>query len=337
MGNRLNLLVAMPKGKIRESFIGKRATEKLHLLGNVIWNENHTQFTPEEYRKRLADIDVCITGWGNPTLDQYILKDASKLKLVVHTGGTVAPIVSDYLYKKGIKVISGNPMYAESVAEGVIAYMLTSLREIPYFANEVQQGRWPSDDEETTEGLLDQTIGLVGFGMITKHLIPMLKPFRVKIKVYSKHITDDTLKEYNIQRASLEEIFSTCKIISIHTSQRPETYHMIDKKLLALIPKGSILINTARGSIIDEKALEEELKTGRFKAILDVYEQEPLPPQSGLRGLKNVILLPHMAGPTYDRREIITLNLIEDIKRFFNNEPLRYEIPAQYARYMTRE
>ncbi len=334
---KLNILITMANDNVRKSFIGSREIKQLEQIGNIKWNEKNTQFTNEELRENLRDIDICITGWRTPKLDNYVLKNANKLKLLVHTGGTVAPVVSDYLYEMGVKVISGNLMYAESVAEGVIAYMLAALRDIPFFSNEVQLGRWPSGEESKTEGLLNQTVGLIGFGMIAKHLVKMLNPFKVKIKVYSKHITEKTLLEYNLKKADLEEIFSTCKIISLHTSQRPETYHMIDDKLLSLIPEGSLLVNTARGSIIDEKALENHLKTGRFKAILDVFEEEPLPLNSGLRGLKNVILMPHMAGPTYDRRKFITSNLIEDINRFLKGEPLKFEISREYSHYMTRE
>jgi phosphoglycerate dehydrogenase-like enzyme len=102
-----------------------------------------------------------------------------------------------------------------------------------------------------------------------------------------------------------------------------------------MIPDGALLVNTARGSIIDEDALAEELATGRFKAILDVYEVEPLPEHSKLRGLKNAILIPHMGGPTIDRRRYVTLELIEDIKGFLQNRTLKYEIRKSYAFHMS--
>lgn len=217
--------------------------------------------------------DVCITGWGCKRFDKNVLENANELKIVAHTGGTVAPIVSDYLYEKGIKVISGNLIYAESVAEGVIAYILAALRDIPYYSKLMNEGGWKSADYYI-EGLLDKTVGLVGFGTITRYVIGFLKPYRTKIKVFSKHIDQESIDKYGIQKASLEEIFTTCKIISIHSSKRPDTYHMIDKKLLQMIPDDSLFINTARGSIVDEEALTEELSKGRFKAVLDVFEVE---------------------------------------------------------------
>ena len=104
-----------------------------------------------------------------------------------------------------------------------------------------------------------------------------------------------------------------------------------------MIPDGAVFINTARGKIIDEAALTEELKKQRFKAVLDVYEQEPLPMDSGLRGLPNVTLIPHMGGPTIDRRKAVTECLISEIRRIdAGEEPQRLEISREAAARMTR-
>jgi phosphoglycerate dehydrogenase-like enzyme len=186
------------------------------------------------------------------------------------------------------------------------------------------------------EGIFDKKIGLVGFGAITKFLVKMLKPFRVSIKVYSKHLTEKEAKKYNVQIVSLEDIFSSCNIISVHASQRPETYNMVNKKLLGMIPEGALLINTSRGSVIDEDALVKELSKGRFKAVLDVYKVEPLPVDSPLRNIKNAILIPHMAGPTIDRRVYCTKMILDDIYQFINGQELKHEISQLYANFMTR-
>lgn len=331
----MKILVAMPAGAVRDTFIPEETAGMLEKLGTVEWNGSSGQFTEDELREKIKDADVCITGWGNLRFDSNILENARNLKLVAHTGGTVAPIVSDCLYDRGIKVVSGNSIFAESVAESVIAYILASLRDIPYYNNEMQEGRWKPNNYYN-EGLLDQTVGLVDFGAVARFVVGMLKPFRARIKVCSGYIGDETLAEYGMERATLEEIFTTCKIISIHSAKRPDTWHMVNAELLKMIPEGALLVNTARGSIIDEAALAEELQKGRFKAVLDVYETEPLPPESKLRKLKNVILIPHMGGPTIDRRKYVTLGLIEDIKRFSKGEKLKYEISREHAAAMTR-
>ena len=332
----MDILVAMAANKVRSTFIPPEAAEKIELLGNVSWNRSEIEFSVQELREKIKAADVCITGWGCKCLDRSVLEGNDRLRLIAHTGGSVAGLASDYLYEKGIRVISGNKLYAESVAEGVIAYILASLRDIPLYSNEMHSGDWQKNTGYN-EGLLDQNIGLVGFGAVARFLVKMLEVFRVKIKAYDPFVPEQIFTQYGVIRAeSLEEVFAASKIISIHAPKVPQTYHMIGKELLAKIPDGALFINTARGSIVDENVLGEELQKGRFKAVLDVYEIEPLPAGSKLRGLRNVILMPHMAGPTVDRRKNVTLELLEDIKRFYNGQQLQHEIKQDYAMTMTR-
>jgi phosphoglycerate dehydrogenase-like enzyme len=199
----------------------------------------------------------------------------------------------------------------------------------------MKSGGWRSSDFYN-RGLLDQTVGLVGFGEIPRYLVPMLKPFRVKVKAFDKFVDAQTMAEYGVEKVEIEDIFATCPIISIHLPATEETYHMIDRRLLKLIQNDAVLVNTARGSVIDENALIEELKLNRFKVVLDVYEKEPLPDDSPLRKMDNAILIPHMGGPTVDRRKYATLAVLDDINNFINNRPLVHEITAERAARMTR-
>jgi phosphoglycerate dehydrogenase-like enzyme len=331
----MRILVTMPKGGIFDSFMPPSVQEQLEKLGEVEYNPTSTQFTPDELRKRLRGKDVVVTGWGVPNFDENIIQGNDSLKIIAHTGGSVQCVASDAVYNSSIRVLSGNAIYAESVAEGVVAYMLAALRKIPHFVNSMRDGEW--DKVTKSEGLLEQRVGLVGYGMVAKNLIRMLKMFRCNILVHSSHISDEELRESGLTRATLDEIFSTCKIVSLHSSLTPKTYHMIDRRLLEMIDRDSILINTARGGIIDEEALTELLKQNRFRAVLDVYEEEPLPDNSPLRSFPNVYALPHKGGPTYDRRKLVTMALIEDIKSFFTGQPLQCEITSAYAKHMTQE
>ena len=135
--------------------------------------------------------------------------------------------------------------------------------------------------------------------------------------------------------ASLEEIFSTCRVVSLHTARNPETKHMIRAEHFAMLEDGAVFLNTARGEVIDEDALAAELKTGRIRAVLDVYQTEPLPADSPFVGLKNAMLFPHQCGPTYDRRDFVTQGLIDDVVAFFEGKAVKNEIFAEVARRMT--
>src|SRR5680860_1025103 len=138
----MNVLVTIPEGNIRDTFIPFDVKEKLQTLGDVFWNDTGTDYSKEQLKEKIQEMDVCITGWGSPCLDEVALSGENSLKMLAHTGGSVAPFVSEVFFNKGLRVISGNRLYAESVAEGVIGYMLCVLREIPFYASEVQENRW---------------------------------------------------------------------------------------------------------------------------------------------------------------------------------------------------
>lgn len=331
----MKVLVTMPVGIIRDTFIPADVKREIESLGTAVWNEADRNFTGAELSARLPGVDVCITGWHDPCFDETVLAGADSLKLVAYTGGSVANSVSDAFYDRGLRIVSGNWLFAESVAEGVVAYILCSLRDLPLYHNQMQAGIWQSEGF-WNEGLLDRSVGLVGFGAVARYLVPMLKPFRVKIKAYDPFVTQEAMDAFGVEKASLEDVLSRSDIISLHAARNEGTYHMITRELLRTIPDGALFVNTARSSIVDEAALADELALGRFKAILDVYDEEPLPADSRLRGLRNAILMPHMAGPTLDRRKYVTLSLIDEIRNFFAGRPLKYEIGREYARAMTK-
>lgn len=329
--------VLMPDNRVRHAFLPEACIKTLHSLGEVRFNESQT----EQYEgAALSDIlrcaDVVMTGWGCPCIGAHALPDDARVKLIVHTGGSVATLVDEMTFARGIRVCTANEIYAKSVAEGTVAYILASLRRIPHWNAQVQQKCWPSFDEAGTKGLLNRSVGLIGYGAIARHLVRMLRPFDVTIRVHADFLTEADCARDGIIKASLDEIAETCDIISLHNSLTPETTGMIGRAFLSKIRDGALFINTARGLIVDEAALADELSTGRFSAVLDVYVKEPLPPDSRLRGLENVLLMPHVAGPTVDRHAFVGREMVAEIDRFTNGEPLRYQIGQEAAMRMTR-
>jgi len=319
---------------LRKLFFDANIYEELEQIGNVTYNELARNYTPEEMKQVLEDKDVVITGWGQTKITPEMAGD--KLKLVAHVGGSVGPIVDEKLYDLGIKVVSGNEIFACSVAEGVMAYILCELRNLNKYSTALKNGVWTPNDEQNTRSLKGKTIGIVSLGRISSYLLEMLKPFHVHVKLYSTHPNEEKRKQYGFEYASLEEIFSTCDIVSVHTAANDETYHMINEGLLKLLKPGSLFINTARGSIVDEDALIRQLETGRFSAILDVYTKEPLSPDSKLMKLPNITLYPHMAGPATDLRTFIASEMVKEIKRFAEGKDLIYEITKEIHKGMTQ-
>ena len=326
----MKIFVNIPEGFRNGSFITEKIKKYLEKIGEVTYNLSSSPLGGDELKEALRGKDAVITGWGQPLITADIAGD---IKLIVHTGGTVGGIVDISVFEKGIRVVSGNNYYAQSVAEGTLSYMLYALRKMEYYGKIMKDGEWTW--EAKSEGLIGQSVGIVSYGAISSRLIPLLRAFTDNIKVYSTHEDEKIAQREGFTYASLEEIFATCKVVSVHTAKTPETFHMINKKHFDLLMDGAIFINTSRGAVIDEKALIEALKENRFKALLDVYETEPPEKDNELLKLSNVMLFPHMAGPTYDMRERITKYLIDDIVRFGKGEAVLNEITKEIALQMT--
>lgn len=330
----MNIYVAIPEGDTRRTFLTDDNVAFLETLGRLTWNDTGDNLPPEQFARALEDVDVLVCGWGTPSLTEDMLRYANRLKLVAYVCGSVANVATDAMYAKGIRILSGNEAFAVSVAEGTIAYMLCALRYIPFYVDYMRTEGW-RPVENHSFGLLGRTVGIVGYGAISRHLLKLLKPFGVKIKLYSGHMTAEEAQELGVEKATLEEIFSTCDVVSLHCARNAKNYHLVDGKLLSLLRDGAVLINTARGDVIDEEALAREAATGRIRAMLDVYEEEPLRMDSPLRGMENVILMPHKGGPTQDKRRDAGRIVLEDIARFQKGEPLQNEISPSRAKMMT--
>lgn len=334
----MKVFVSIPQNStVMNIFLPKQVKKYLEERFEVVYSPLDRQLTNEEISVYAKDAVVIMSGWGHCMYDAEKLAQTS-VKLIAHTGGTVGQIVDRKIYDKGFRVISGNNLYADSVAEGVLTYMLMALRKLPDFVEYTRSGQWrPDGDAGATEGLLDQTVGIIGMGAIAKRVIKLLRMFDVKLKIYSGYSIDEAyLKENNAEQVSLEEIFSTCKVVSVHSALTERTRGMIGKAHFDLLQEGALFINTSRGAIIREEEMVEALKEERFRAVLDVYCKEPLEPDHVLRGMKNVYCMPHIAGPSHDRRPRITERLADDIVRFENGEKLELEISAELAARMTK-
>ena len=331
----MKTFVAIPQGTTRNTFLTAENTALLRQFGTV--READAPLSEETVIRSIGDSEIYLTCWGSPRLSAPVLDAAPDLKLLVHLGGTVVPFVSDEMWKRGIRVISGNAFFAESTAEGALAYLFAAQREIPFYSRELKENRrWKKSDAES-RGLLGKTVGIVSYGAVARNLVRMLQPFRVKILVYDIVTIPEAEKEtYGMKQVDLETLFSEADVISVHTPLNSATHHLIGKDLLEKIRPGALFLNTSRGKVIDQSALETELETGRFRALLDVYETEPPLPDCKLFLLPNVIMMPHMAGPTSDLRPQIAEALIREAYGYLENrEPLTHEITEQAARGMS--
>lgn len=327
----MKILVTVGDGEVKDSFFTPAAKAALEALGEVEYNDTGRQaYTKEELIEHVRDADILVTGWKTPRIDEDVMKAANCLKIHAHTGGTMATMVCKEEYDRGVIVLSGNALYAKNVAEGTLAYTLMALRKMYEDADNMKHGGWRRIPG-TTSSLLKKKIGIVGYGNIARHYIDLLKWFEADVMVASPYITSEEAARKGVRIVSRDEIFETCDVISLHDALNDENRGSITRDLLRRIKPGALFVNTARAGIVVEEDMMKELASGRFYAVLDVYHQEPLPADSELRRMSNVLLMPHVAGPTFDIREQVTLKLAEDIKAILEGRPYEDEIPYEYA------
>jgi len=329
----MDILVTVPEGELRETFFPERLRERLEALGTVTWVEATGNLTEAELRDRIGGIDVLVTGWGSPRVTEGVLEAADDLALVAHTGGSVASLVSEAVYDAGIAVVSANDVMAEFTAEHAFALILSELRAVPALDRNMGFGEWDVDDVEIRT-LYGTDVGLVGLGTVGRELLDYVEPFDVSVSVYDPYLDPEDLAEFPCAELTDLETALSSSVVSVHAARTEETVGMLDADRLSQVPDGALFVNTARAEIVDEDALVAELEAGRFRCALDVYHEEPLPPEADLRQFDTVLLTPHVGGSQI--RPPLTEAVLDDIERFQRGEELAGEIPREQWETMTR-
>ncbi|MDR6550065.1 hydroxyacid dehydrogenase [Paenibacillus qinlingensis] len=293
---------------------------------DAVWNTSNQPYSHEQMAHILEDAEILLSSWGTPKLTPDLLQKASKLRYVGHAAGSVKGCLTKDIFAHDIKVFSGAPRLALSVGEYCLTVLLALLRRIPQCSSAVKQGAW-WEIPERNQGheLTGNTIGIVSASSTARAFLQLLAPFKVKVLLYDPYLTEEHAQKLGVQLASIEDVMR-CPIISIHAPSLPSTDNLIHKDLIQSISDGAILINSSRGSVLDEDALLKELQTGRFFAALDVFKKEPIIQDSPFTKLDNVLVTPHIAGHSVECFKALMLEIAQDIQRSSHNEPTRYEI-----------
>ncbi len=285
--------------------------------------------------KYISDADIVISSWETANFDADVMAKAKNLKLLTHAAGTVKPIVSDALWERGVKVTSASMAIAYGVAEFCLALILNVPKRVFWAAQGTRQGRW-REDTEVFNGpfeIYQQKIGIIGASHIGKYLIKLLGNFTCDILLYDPYCSAEKSQELGAQKVdSLEELFSQCRVVSLNAPSTEETKGMIKGEHFRLLPDGAVFINTARGAIVNEQEMIEELKKQRFVACLDVTDPEPPTEDSSLRTLPNVILTPHQAGVIAENMLRMGTFVADEIEAFASGRPQHFEVLQQQLR-----
>jgi phosphoglycerate dehydrogenase-like enzyme len=281
---------------------------------------------PRSCGPALAEVAVLITGWGCPAIDAPALAAAPRLRAVVHAAGSAKRVVTAACWARGVVVSTAAAANAQPVAEYTLAMILLANKAAPAALRTYRERRSRVDALAELPGVgnLGKTVGIVGASRIGRRVIELLAPFDLDVLVYDPYLQDDP----GARPRELDTLLAESDVVSLHAPALPSTRHMLDARRLALLRDGAVLINTARGALIDHDALIAELRSGRISAVLDVTEPEPPPPDSPLYDLPNVVLTPHIAGALGTEVRRLGDSAIDELARYAAGEPFAHPLTA---------
>ena len=300
---------------------GERRWEELEELGAVVVHDRTAQL---DVVRRAKDAEVVLTN--KTILDGFILNLLPKLKYigVLATGYNVVDL--DVARQRGI-VVTNIPAYStQSVAQMAIAHLLNITQRVAHYAHEVHNGVWSAQPDfcywnTPLIELAGKKIGIVGFGNAGQATAQIAEALGMEVWVYTSKPKKSLPKKY--QKVTLNELFSACDVVSLHCPLTAENKEMVNSFRLSLMKQGAILINTSRGGLIDEKALEQALLSGKLLgAGLDVLSSEPVPNGNPLLKLKNCFITPHIAWATRESRMRLMNQAVENLKAWMEGRTI---------------
>lgn len=328
MASRPTVVLAMAPALTPDLFT-PALHERLAAIADVPDREPLQRFDDERAARLLPIADVLLSGWGCPRIDADVLARAPRLRAVVHAAGTVKGHVDEAVWARGVRVSSAAAANAVPVAEYTLAAILFAAKRVfrlQRLYREVRGFRlWPREVPGPL-GSLGRTVGIVGASRIGRRVLEWLRPFDFARLVSDPFLAPDEARALGAEPVELDALLARADVVSLHAPLLPETRGMIDRRRLALLRDGAVLINTARGALVDMQALTEELASGRIDAVLDVTEPEVLPADSPLYDLPNVFLTPHVAGAMGAETQRLAALAIDEIERLALGEPLAHEV-----------
>ena len=257
--------------------------------------------TEEQRINEVRDAEFLLCYGQDPS--DEVIKSLEKCRLVQLLAAGYDRMNLDLLAELEIPCANNGGANSWAVADQAVLLMLAIYKQLLASDNSTREGRWaePITGQNTFE-MADKKVGILGIGNIGRQVAKRVQGFDAKVQYFDLYPLDErTAEELNVTYVSLEELFSTSDIISCHTPLTNDTKHIVNANTLSLMKPTAILINTARGPVVDEEALISALQSGVIAAAgLDVFEKEPVSPDNPLLKMDNVVATPHMAGTTWD-------------------------------------
>jgi phosphoglycerate dehydrogenase-like enzyme len=304
--------------------------ENFDVIGDPLTKDNYL-----EQKELLAEVEVIFSGWGAPTFDRKFLEAAPNLEAIFYAAGTMKTLLSDEVWEKNITVATANTANAVPVAEYTLSQILFSLKNGWQITRNVREDREFHFNQYQMLGAYKRTVGLISLSQVGRKTLELLKPFDLEVIAYDPFVDEEEAEKLGVRMVSLEELFETANIVSLHSPLLPETEGMITGELFATMKTDSTFINTARGAIVKEDELIDVFKERTdLTAILDVTHPEPPLPESPLYDMDNIVITPHIAGSAGSEVARMGKMVADEALRYAKQEPLKYQISKEDYRTM---
>jgi D-3-phosphoglycerate dehydrogenase len=305
---------AAPMKILVSDSLSKQGVELLEKAGFTVVVKS--KMPKEELFKEIRDADGLIVRSGTKVTAELIAA-AEKLKVVGRAGSGLDNVDTPAATRRGVVVMNTPGGNTVTTAEHTMAMIFSACRKIPQATVSVKQGKWEKDKFMGIE-LCNKTLGIVGIGQIGGYLSKLAQGASMNVIAYDPYLAPDRAEKMGVSLVDLPELFRRADIVSVHTPLTAETKSLISAKVIETMKPGVVIVNCARGGIVNEADLCEALKTKRVAAAaFDVFEEEPVKPDNPLLALDNFICTPHIGAQTTEAQENVAVGIAEQIVDYF--------------------
>ncbi|MEM4519046.1 MAG: hydroxyacid dehydrogenase [Sulfolobales archaeon] len=306
---------------MRDAPILQEAVDKLWEVGEVRFAWSKGWFADEDVLRSVAGSDAILVRRGR--VDKAVMDVCPNLKIISIYGVGIDRVDVEEATRRGILVTNGRGSNSTAVAELTIGLTIMALRNLYQLVDKMRESGWEEANKYAIGyEVCGKTVGLVGIGNIGSRVARILKAMEARVIAYDPYVSAESVKGLGIELVDLDTLVRESDIISIHAMLTKESYHLINEERLRKMKKNAIIVNTARGGIIDTDALVKALKEGWIAgAALDVTDPEPIPPDHPLLKLPNVIITPHVGGGTVESSNRMSFMAVEEIIRAYKGLP----------------
>ena len=305
----MNVLITQgwPKELVTEYDVyEKRLTDRRF---RVNLHPKRTNLGEDELIASLQDADVFMCGLGKVT--RRVIENAPKLKMVAKFGVGLESVDIPACTEYGVPVVNCPGSATDAVSEFTVAMLLSAARGLVENDRMAHAGKWGR-----TLGIspFNKTLGIIGFGAIGHRVAEAVSGFNMRVIAYTPHPKPEIAAKYGVEMVDLDTLISQSDFITLHLPYKKETEKMVNADFLSRMKKGSVLVNAARGALVDEQALYEALKSGHLHAAaLDVHEKEPISPDDPLLELSNCIMTTHNAASSVEGRNYLMEYCVQNV------------------------